>query len=152
MFTTEVRREPSWAAWIAQQFAVPLILFLAAVATDKIPKIAGANFEERWVFELWWDVFVFCCGGFILGVLTQWLFPRFASMGLWIWVLPSIGMIAAFISDVRVFPLNEVLSELFYPGPNGEAWWVAMLVTFPSLSCIAYSLAIVVMQKHLVRR
>jgi hypothetical protein len=110
MFETEIRSEHSFAAWLAQQFAIPLTLFLAAVAAGEIPKIAGANFEERWVFELWWDLFVCCCGGFILGMSVRRLFPRSARMGLWIWVLPSIGMIGAFISDLRVLPLKDVLS------------------------------------------
>jgi hypothetical protein len=46
----------------------------------------------------------------------------------------------AFIGIALFSSLRRGLSQFFWPGPNGEDWWILMLVTYPTCSATLYSL------------
>ena len=143
MFETEIRDDHSFLAWLAQQIVaivVPTLLagFTAGSIAQDIEE--GPGYPLGIVGKLIWYAFFVWGGGFYLALLVHRFFPRAAKEGRWVWVVPMFFFLLAFIGDALMSSLPHVLTEFFHPGPNGEAGWALMLITYPTCAAGLYSL------------
>jgi len=67
-------------------------------------------------------------------------FPVLALSGMWVVVLPTLGFMALLGSSLAAG--QPAFSELFFPPGEVEAWWGVLIVTYPTLGSIGYSLGI----------
>jgi hypothetical protein len=152
MFTTEIRH-PAFFQWLVQQFAVPIMslvwLWLVSLARQTVGKALSDPFRE--IVEV---IYIFAALGF--GVTTGFIihryFPEAAKTGRWIWIPPMSVFLTACVHDLTRFPPLDVFREFFWPGPEGEAWWAAMLLTYPTWSCASYSLAVALAARRVAGR
>jgi hypothetical protein len=77
---------------------------------------------------------------FLCGRFTASRFPHFTYSGRWIWALPSVLMVVTLLAAVFNSKLKLDIMELFFPPPEGEAWWAVLVFTYPTLGCVGYSL------------
>lgn len=147
MFGTELGRDDGFAPWLVQQIAAPLVPLLWALLTASVPpalgKYAGTYtgqpleiaIEIVWSFVLGWG------WAFALAIAVRRVFPSASRSGKWVWVLPVLIFTAGFIWECTLFPFRQAISDAFYYGSAGEAALGFSLITFPTCSCIIYSLA-----------
>ena len=80
---------------------------------------------------------------FLLAIGVRRSFPAAGPSGRWIWALPVSLLTLMFVLELRTWSLGYALAEFFYPGPDGEAWWVFFIATCPTGSAVAYSLGMI---------
>ncbi len=143
MFETEIHDDYSFVAWLTQQIASVAIPSILALITGG--PIAD-YFDQGFGFPLgiagkviWYAFFVWGIG-FYLALLVHRFFPRASKEGRWVWVVPIFFFLLAFIGDAFMSSFQHALSAFFYPGPNGEAWWALMVITYPTCQAVLYSL------------
>jgi hypothetical protein len=132
MFETVVRKEPSLAAYAAQQFAAPLVPSIAVFIFPPILDLPYGGHLGGLAIALG--------AGFLLGRLVRKHLATAAEGGRWVWVIPSLLMSAGLLHDSIHFSIRYSLAEFFWPGPEGEAWLAFMLMTIPVFSSIGYSI------------
>ena len=143
MLETEISEDYSFLAWFAQQVGALLVPSILALLT------AGpiANyFEHGRGYPLgvlgetiWYALFVWGIGLYV-ALLVARLFPSSVITGRWVWPVPTLFFLLFFVRDALFSSFGHALSDLFYPGPNGEAWWGVMIVTYPTCSAALYAL------------
>jgi hypothetical protein len=127
--------------FLPQQFLVPvaslLILFW-------VPGVSWSFVQQGIVGQI---VEVGRCllpssaAGFALGILARRFFPGLRSAGKWVGVLPSVLMVWALLHDGFLFSFAKEFLKLFFPGPDGEGWWLFMFLTCPTSGTLCYSAA-----------
>jgi hypothetical protein len=140
LFTT-LRDEPSFFAFLLQQLGVPLVCFVAVLSTSQVPGIfkqSGVDGESAGAL---WALVGALVSGFVLGCLASRFMPRATSTGRWIWIIPSLFFLWAFLDESLSSSLVSALRMLFFPGPNGAAGLVLVLLTVPTISTWSYSAA-----------
>lgn len=142
MFETELRDDYSFAAWLAQQIAaicVPTLLagFTAGSIAQDIE--AGPGYPLGIVGKVIWYMFFVWGLGFYLALVVHRFFPRSTKEGRWVWIVPLFFVMLAFLGDAMMSSVPHVVTEFFYPGPNGESGWALMLLTYPTCAAILYS-------------
>jgi hypothetical protein len=143
MFTTEILDGHSFWAWFSQQIGVLVIpLVLAALSGSFAEKIDGELTSPlRILFDIVWNA-VFVWGiAFFLGLAVHRFFPRAGVTGRWVWIVPMLLFFTVFASDALRYSFKDTLSEFFYPGPNGEDWWVLAGITYPACAATLYSIS-----------
>jgi hypothetical protein len=157
MFGIELRSDDGFAAWLIQQIAAPLVPFVWALLTASVPPTLGRYagtyvgqpleiaIEIVWYFVLGWGL------AFALALVVRRVFPSASRSGRWVWVLPVLLFTAGFIWDCTLFSFPQAASEFFYYGSAGEAALGFSLITFPTCSCLIYSLAIYLAEKKAAR-
>lgn len=147
MFGIELRSDDEFLPWLAQQIAAPFVPLLWALLTASVPPALGRYagtytgepleivIEVLWSFVLGWGL------AFALALAVRRVFPSASRSGRWVWVLPVLIFTAGFIWECTLFPFRQAISDAFYYGSAGEAAWGFSLITFPTCSCIVYSLA-----------
>jgi len=142
MFDTELTDGYSFPSWLVQQIAAVAVPAIVGLLTSGLAE----HIEERRGYPLsvianvlWYTFFVWGIG-FYLGLLVYRLAPRAATVGRWVWVLPVGFFCFAFLDDTFRHSLGYAITEFFNPGPNGEAWWALMGITYPACSAALYSL------------
>lgn len=142
MFYTEVKADGGFLSWLLQQAAALTVPAIWSLATSPfVATIQNATKEPlRSIIGIVWYFFIGWGLAFALARGIHRAFPRASLAGLWIWPLPLLIFTAVFIHDCGIFPMRQVMSEFFYPGANGEAWWAFFVFTYPTCSCIVYSL------------
>ena len=135
MFDNELKPEPSFVAFVVQQFGAffgPLMLTIPLGTL-----LAG--------FDIAGDILTPVLPGlisFAIGIGAQQISPNWAAIGRWVWILPACLFVIAFGSDWASHSWRFVIAEFFWPGPNGEDWWVLMLLTVPTAGSCLYSAGI----------
>jgi hypothetical protein len=149
----QVSSDRSFFAFLIQQLGVGVAAVIWSLITtesiaDWVLRGYLSHLPEAAIIVVLGSVPAFFCGK-----LVQSVFPRFAEEGAWIWLAPS--LLLAFTLTVFAFKsaLLQNIAELLYPGStdpgaNAEAWWAVWLFTYPTLSCIGYSVGIWVNQKR----
>ena len=89
-----------------------------------------------------WYISVLCIG-FFLALLVHRIFPGSATAGRWIWAMPTLLFVLAFASVAVGHGPAYALSDFIDPGPSGEAWWLVVTVTYPTCSCVLYSIGMI---------
>ncbi len=153
MFGIELRSDAGFLPWLAQQITAPLVPFMWALLTASIPPALGRfagtytgqpleiGIEFGWSCGLGWGL------ALALAIAVRRVFPSASRSGRWVWVLPVLLCTAGFIWDCTLFGFPRAVSEFFYFGPAGEAALGFALITFPTCSCIVYSLAMYLAEK-----
>jgi hypothetical protein len=126
-----------FGAFLTQQFAVPLLAFLACLVVPN-PFEPAENLKSR-IGAVLVYVAVSALAGAIGGIAARRVFGV-RNSGLLIWVIPSVLVVLALVYDSFTFTFLQALSNVFLPPPDGEGWWIFMLLTAPALACIGYSL------------
>ena len=142
MFETEIDEGGSFLSFALQQVGVCIASLFSALVTAEVPRglsssSGGSLAEALCIITLGFVPALLC------GVLVQGNIPRVAASGRWGWLLPSFLVLALLFSS---FPGGRFMHEiegLLYPEKNGEAWWGVMLLTYPWLGCLGYSLGII---------
>jgi hypothetical protein len=131
---------------------IPTLLagFTAGTIAQDIEE--GSGYPLGIVGKLIWYVFFVWGIGFYLALMVHRFFPRAAKEGRWVWVVPMSFFLLAFIRDALMSSLPHVLTEFFYPGPNGESGWALMLITYPTCAAILYSLGMFYASRRRRRR
>lgn len=119
---------------VVQQFFVPVITFLCLLATAPI----SSSPDSTGVYS---GTLVSCIAGFGLGFLVKKFLPRMAEEGRLIWVLPAALFTLAFCSDLFRRDFSYARKVFFSPEGEGEVGLAFVLITLPTYSCIAYSIA-----------
>jgi hypothetical protein len=147
MFGSEVEPEIRFLPWLAQQIAAPALPLMWALLTASVPPALGTYagtyvgqpleiaIEILWSFVIGWGF------AFALALAVRRVFPSASRSGKCVWVLPLLMLTAGFIWDCTLFPFRQAISEVLYYGAEGEASLGFFLITFPTCSCIIYSLA-----------
>lgn len=79
---------------------------------------------------------------FLVGRGVQRWLPDIAVSGRWLWLVPSSFVSASLFSSLVHSTLGRDLVDLFYPPPEGEAWWAVLFFTYPTLGFIGYAVGI----------
>ncbi len=97
MFGTEIEGEPSLLWFLIQQFAVPLLPWLAAIAlVEEIEvwtRVPGLNAGENWIL----DFAVYSAASFLPGLVVGYSLPTAYRMGRLVWIIPATVFVAAFV-------------------------------------------------------
>jgi hypothetical protein len=153
MFKTELEGESGFLPWLAQQIAAPFVPLMWALLTANVPpalaRYAGSYtgqppeiaIEVLWSFVIGWGL------AFALALAVRYVFPGASRSGKWVWVLPLLILTAGFIWECTLFPFRQAIKDAFYYGSAGEASLGFSLITFPTCSCIVYSLAMYLAEK-----
>lgn len=155
IFETEGTDGYSFASWLVQQIAALVLPPIAALFTagPLAQHIAdGPGYPLGPIGKALWYTFFVWGIGFYLGLLAYRLVPRAATTGRWVWVLPVAFFAFAFLSDTFRHSLPYAITEFINPGPNGEAWWALMGITYPACSAALYSLGIYFASRKAQRR
>jgi hypothetical protein len=155
VFQTEVRDDYSFVSWLTQQIAaVAIPLALAGITAGTITDYfnQGFGFPMGIFGEVVWYTFFVWGNGLYLALLVHRFFPRAATEGCWVWAVPMFFFLLAFIWDALMSSLPHVLTEFFYPGPNGESGWALMLITYPTWQAVLYSLGMFYASRRRRRR
>lgn len=129
-------------AFAMLQLGVPLCALVAMMLVpnpfDRPPE-SSADLATRAACVLVWAV---TTGA--VGVGAALIARRIApdqECGGWIWIIPSSFVLLGFVWDSLLFSVHEALSEFFLPEPDGEAWYLVMFLTCPTIACITCSAA-----------
>ncbi len=140
--------------WIVQQVLVLAAALVWMLLTGEIPRSfsteSSGTLAEALVLVAVTVVPFFAIGG-VMHVDQPGRLPGLSRSGRWIWVLPVCFLLNTVATDLRHWPLAMVITDLFHPPSNGEAWWVVAFVTYPCLCCLGYSLGIVGAQLYMAR-
>ena len=143
MFRTEQEEHHSFGAWVTQLILSTMLpSLLAAIAESKVESLNGGHPLGRVGPNAWFAVVVWSIA-FGLALLVNRAFPRAAFTGLNVWILPTCVFLLAFISNAFSASFGKALSTFICPGSDGEAWWVVILVTYPTTTAVVYSLGMV---------
>jgi hypothetical protein len=75
----------------------------------------------------------------IVALFVHRIFPGSAATGRLVWVLPTVILAIAFVTQIVTASLGGAISTFVFPGPNGEGWWAVVLMTYPTTTAILYS-------------
>ncbi len=157
MFDTEITSEPSILSWAAQQllavigplaWAITTSVVVSSAERTLVSPILGISEADWWLWvvpiaglaeKAWWTFFVGPVG-FFLALLVSRLFPTAASVGRWVWIIPTAGFLFFFLGSVSQMPMWNVVEEFFWPASHGDGPLLIRFVTFPTWSSICYSL------------
>jgi hypothetical protein len=147
MFGTKLKPEIAFPPWLAQQLAAPAIPLMWALLTASVPPALG-TYAGTYVgqplevaIEILWSLVIGWGLAFALALAVLRVFPSASRSGRWVWVLPLLIFTAVFIWETTLFPFRQTILDFFYYGAEGEASWGFVVITFPTCSCIIYSLA-----------
>jgi hypothetical protein len=133
--------EPSFLAFLLQQVFVPLASLLTVAIVPGVPwKFAQSGVSGQ-LIEVARCMIVSAVAGLVLGSTVRRVLPK-ASGASWIGALPAILMVWVLVSDTFTFSFTAALAELFFPGPDGEDWWVFALLTCPTIATLSYSASV----------
>jgi hypothetical protein len=142
MFSTEVKPDGGLPTFILQQLAVCCASMLWAAATVWLPMGLSGMGGLGKMFEASGVVALAMGPAFLCGRAVKSKFPKFEYSGRWVWLLPSALLAAMLVSFAFSSRLEQNVAELFFPPPEGEAWWGVLIFTYPTLGCVGYSLGI----------
>jgi hypothetical protein len=142
IFQTKIEGDPSFLSYLIQQLAVPLVPTLLALivagSLEDFTKAPGAPPQDD--TALW--VLACCASGFVCGFPIGCWLPNARAMGRLVWILPVFAFVAVFLLNSIQHGFVGSLADFFHPGPNGEAAWLAMLLTGPTCCAICYPLGL----------
>jgi hypothetical protein len=147
MFSTEIDTGRSFVSWCLQQL-IGIVVPLGALALISHGFSRSTDPESAAAAEEVYGLGLLAVAGFASGYFIQRLFPRAVSVGRLVWILPSFVFIFLFLWDCFTIPFHDVLTEFFLPGGNGEAWWVMTFCTFPTWSCVWYSIGVALLAEN----
>jgi hypothetical protein len=143
LFTTHVRNEPSFVAYLLQQIGVPLFsLLLLLTLVSGAESLFQSKATGR-IIEAIVGIAVAVSIGFLGGAAVGRIVPSARSSGRWVWVVPALALLWAFFHDAFRTSPKDSFRELFFASQNGEAWWAFVLLTCPAISTLSYSVAMV---------
>ncbi len=128
----------SWAAFVTQQIGVPVLGFLVAGGLANLPLeskaasviVATAIYASPVVL------------GWTLGRLARSMGPTFRAAGRGVWVAPTFFFLVVLLSEFTSDPKRVLPEFLGTSSRNPEAAFVAVLLTFPAVTCCFYALGI----------
>jgi hypothetical protein len=135
-----------FCVWVIQQFLawwVPMFVVSVVFTLPGLDELTGSplgNVGLQIVHGIAVGI-----GGYLLGFSLLLMFPPLKATGRWIWALPVAALLFAVISDVRTFGWGPMFGDLFFSAHPGrdEGPILRDFLTYPALSCICYSLAMV---------
>jgi hypothetical protein len=136
MFEHELRPEPSFGSFVIQQLGA----FIGSVV---LSIVVGSTLNELGVAGEILAPVIAGVISFVIGMMVRGNAPDSAAIGRWVWVPPVCVFLIVFAREWASSSLPPVFAEFFWPGPNGEAWWVLGLFTVPTACCCLYSAGIV---------
>jgi len=141
MFQSEIRVGSSPWAFAAQQIGLPLGFVMWGLFSCELPRLIS-NLARPLGAVLETIVIVALAGlpAYFLGRLVGRNSSDFSDAGKWIWILPSMGILAISLMEGGISAHDA--EALLFPKHDGEAWWAVFLCTYPTIGCITYSLGI----------
>src|SRR5258705_2196332 len=122
MFQSEIRVGSSPWAFAAQQIGLPLGFVMWGLFSCELPRLIS-NLGRPVGAVLETIVIVTLAGlpAYFLGRLVGRNSPDFSDAGKWIWILPSMGILAISLMEGG-FRAHDA-EALLFPVHDGEAWW-----------------------------
>ena len=144
MFETEIHEDRSVVAFLIQQLAVWIISVIWALITASLPVWLSQFGPVARMFGAASVIGLASAPAFFGGRLIQYSYPHFAVSGRWVWVVPSIFLLALLVVFVIYThePLSRNLADLFSPRNDLGSVLAALFVTYPTLGCVGYSVGI----------
>jgi hypothetical protein len=142
MFQTEVDENRSFLAFALQQILVCVGSVVWGLITMSLPFWLSRFGVIGRLLEGFSIVSLVAAPSFLAGRLIGSGIPRIGASGRWVWVLPSALIGIALLSSSFTSGIGRNISELFFPPPDGEAWWAVWFFTCPTIACVGYSFGI----------
>jgi hypothetical protein len=102
--------------------------------------------EILWSFVIGWGL------ALVLALLVRRIFPDAARWGKWVWLLPVVLLTLGVIADAVQSTPRAALKGFFYYGRDGEDSLGFFLITFPTFSCVIYSLTMYFAERQAARK
>jgi hypothetical protein len=129
----------SFLLFFLQLVLVPAAMLLILFVVPGLPWSSVQADVTGQVIEVARCLVVSSVAGVALGFLARRFFPGLRLAGKWVAVPPSVLVAWAFLHDGFLFSVAKALLELFFPGPDGEGWWLFMFLTCPTAGTLCYS-------------
>jgi hypothetical protein len=144
-----------FCGWALQQFFAWWVPVLAVGAVFTLPglnELTGSPLGNVGIQIV--HAIAVGAAGCLMGLSARLTFPSAKATGRWIWVLPVSVLLLAATSDVRTLGWRTVFEDFFFHAHPGrdEGPVLRDLLTYPALSCLCYSLAMVFRKSLGVRR